>query len=103
MPFIDVKDYTFADEFVPIQKRSFCPIPASRSDCNPPETDKSSKYYNVWMPVPVKTGMVTIIAFLDLDQNISFLDGHELATFMGKNNTVRWNVAFIFYVWSTYD
>jgi hypothetical protein len=55
------------------------------------------------MPVPVKTGMVTIIAFLDLEQNISFLDGHELATFMGKNNTVRWNVAFIFYVWSTYD
>ena len=40
---------------------------ASRSNCNPPEADIPSKYYNVWMPVPLNSGMVTIFAFLDLE------------------------------------
>jgi hypothetical protein len=41
-----------------------------------PSARWNSKYDNVWMPVPMTIGMVKIIAFLDLEQNFSFLDGH---------------------------
>jgi hypothetical protein len=34
---------------------------------------ESSKYFNVWMPVPLYlSGVVIIFAFLDLGKNISF-------------------------------
>ena len=48
---------------------------ASGSNYNPPEADKSSKYFNVWMPVPLYlSGGGIIFAFLDLGKNISFSD-----------------------------
>jgi hypothetical protein len=47
------------------------------------------------MPVPVKTGMVPIIAFLDLERNISFLDGHCYVTgFVKLNNSVSKSFSF---------
>ena len=47
----------------------------SGSNYNPPEADKSSKYFNVWMPVPLYlSGVVIIFAVLDLGKNISFSD-----------------------------
>ena len=55
-------------------------VPAGRdlstgSNYKPPEADKSSKYFNVWMPVPLYlSGVVIIFAFLDLAKNFSFSD-----------------------------
>ena len=47
----------------------------SGSNYNPPEADKSSKYLNVWMPVPLYlSGVFIIFAFLDFEINISFSD-----------------------------
>ena len=33
----------------------------SGSNYNPPDTDKSSKYFNVWMPVPLQLSGVVIV------------------------------------------
>jgi hypothetical protein len=38
---------------------------------------RDSKYFNVWMPVP-QIGGCEIFIFLDLANNLSFLDGHYL-------------------------
>jgi hypothetical protein len=39
---------------------------------------QSSKYFNVWMPVPIgiPSGVVKIFAFLDPAKNPSFMDEH---------------------------
>ena len=70
-------------------------VPAERdlstgSNFNPPEADKSSKYFNVWMPVPLYlSGVVIIFAFLDLGKNISFSD-----SLLGWAAAPKWAVLF---------
>jgi hypothetical protein len=37
---------------------------------------QSSKYFSVWMPVPLVGGAAKNFVFLELAKTISFMDGH---------------------------
>ena len=60
----------YGTTIAPARKLLFFSISTSVSNYNLPEADKSSKYFNGWMPVPlVLSGVVIILAFLDLGKN----------------------------------